>query len=53
MIGTPLLGARGSIIGRRVLASGIFWHVRIGRKPLPPVFDFVEGKHHRGEFERM
>lgn len=53
MIGTPLLGAMGSVIGRRVLASGIFWHVWIERKPLPPVFEFVEGKHDRDEFERM
>lgn len=53
MIGAPLLGAMGSIIGRRVLASGVFWHVWIERKPLPPVFDFVEGKHDRDEFERM
>lgn len=53
MIGTPLLGAIGSVIGRRVLASGVFWHIWIERKPLPAVFDFVEGKHDRDEFERM
>jgi len=53
MIGTPILGAAGSLIGRRVLASGVYWHVWIQRKPLPPVFGFVEGRHDRDEFERM
>jgi hypothetical protein len=49
----PLFGALGSLIGRFVLRNYISWHVWIVRKPLPPVFDFVEGKRDKNEFERM
>ena len=49
----PLLGALGSFIGRFTLRSYISWHVWLERKPLPPVFDFVEGKRDKDEFERM
>lgn len=50
---TPLLGAISSILGRRVLAPGIQWHVLIERPALPDVFTYVEGKHDRDEFQRM
>lgn len=50
---TPLLGAVSSIVGRRVLASGIRWTILIERGPLPNVFDYVEGKHDRDEFHRL
>ena len=49
----PLLGAIASIVGRRTLAPGIHWTVEIERPPLPDVFTFVEGKHDKGEFQRM
>jgi hypothetical protein len=49
----PLLGAISSVIGRRVLAPGIQWHVLIERPALPDVFTFVDGKHDRDEFQRM
>ena len=49
----PLLGAVASIVGRRVLATGIRWTVLIERPPLPDVFTFVEGKRDKGEFQRM
>jgi hypothetical protein len=49
----PLLGAIASIVGRRVLATGIRWTVLIERPPLPDVFTYVEGKHDRDEFQRM
>jgi len=51
--GAPLLGAIGSVIGRRALASGISWHIWIERGPLPQVFDYVEGKHDKDDFQRM
>lgn len=50
---TPLLGAVSSIVGRRVLASGIRWTILMTRAPLPNVFDYVDGKHDRDEFQRM
>jgi hypothetical protein len=50
---SPLLGAISSIVGRRVLAPGIQWHVLIERPPLPDVFTYVDGKHDRDEFQRM
>lgn len=53
MIGAPLIGAVGSIVGRRTLAAGVFWHIWIERKPLPDVFTYVEGKRDKDEFERM
>lgn len=51
--GAPLLGAIGSVIGRRVLAPGISWHVWLERGPLPDVFDYVEGKRDKDDFQRM
>lgn len=50
---SPLLGAIASIVGRRTLASGIRWTILIERPPLPDVFTFVDGKHDKGEFQRM
>ena len=50
---SPLLGAIASIVGRRVLASGVRWTIWIKRPPLPDVFTFVDGKHDKGEFQRM
>lgn len=50
---SPLLGAISSIVGRRVLAPGIRWHVLIERRALPDVFTYVDGKHDRDEFQRM
>lgn len=50
---TPLLGAIGSIVGRRVLASGVRWTIWIKRPPLPDVFTFVDGKRDKDEFQRM
>lgn len=49
----PLVGALGSFIGRFVLRTYISWNVWLVRKPLPDVFDFVEGKRDKDEFERM
>lgn len=49
----PLLGAIGSVIGRRFLARDISWNVWIERGPLPDVFDFVEGKRDKEDFQRM
>lgn len=49
----PLLGAIGSVIGRRFLARDISWTVWIERGPLPDVFDFVEGKRDKEDFQRM
>lgn len=51
--GAPLFGGLGAFIGRFVLRNYITWHIWIVRKPLPPVFDFVEGKRDKNEFERM
>ena len=53
MWAAPLLGAVSSIVGRRVLAPGIQWTILMERPPLPNVFDYVEGKHDRDEFQRM
>ena len=53
MIASPLLGALGSVIGRRVLAPGIHWHRWLERAPLPPALEFVEGKRDKDEFKRM
>lgn len=53
MWASPLLGAVSSIVGRRTLASGIRWTILMERPPLPNVFDYVEGKHDRDEFQRM
>lgn len=50
---SPLLGAIASIVGRRTLAPGIHWTVLIERPALPDVLTFVDGKHDKGEFQRM
>lgn len=52
-VGAILIGAAGSLIGRRVIAPGIQWHAWVIRTPLPDVFGFVEGKRDRDDFERM
>jgi len=49
----PLLGAISSVIGRRTLAPGIRWYRWLERPPLPDVFEFVEGKRDKDEFQRM
>jgi len=53
MWAAPTFGALGSLIGRYVLSYDIYWHVVVTRPPLPDVFDFVQGRHDRDEFERM
>jgi len=49
----PLIGGLGSFIGRFALRNYVSWHVWLERKALPDVFDFVEGKRDKDEFERM
>lgn len=49
----PLVGALGSLIGRFVLRNYVHWHVWIEREPLKDVFEFVEGKRDKNDFERM
>jgi uncharacterized membrane protein YeaQ/YmgE (transglycosylase-associated protein family) len=51
--GTPLFGAVGAAFGRWVLSSRIRWCRWIARPALPQVFDFVEGKRDKDDFERM
>ena len=53
LVASPLLGALGSVIGRRVLALFIQWHRWLVREPLPNALEFVEGKHDRADYERM
>lgn len=53
MWAAPTFGALGSLIGRYVLTYDISWHVLVTRPPLPDVFDFVEGRRDKDEFERM
>lgn len=53
MIASPLLGALGAVIGRRVLAPGIHWNRWLERAPLPPALEFVEGKRDKDDFTRM
>ncbi len=51
--GAPLFGALGSFVGRFVLRNYITWHIFIERNPLPDVFDFVQGKRDKNDFERL
>ncbi len=53
LVASPLLGALGAVIGRRVLAFFIQWHRWLEREVLPNALEFVEGKHDRAEFHRM
>lgn len=53
LVWAPIIGGLGSFIGRFVLRRYVSWHVWLQRRALPPVFDFVEGKRDKGEFERM
>jgi uncharacterized membrane protein YeaQ/YmgE (transglycosylase-associated protein family) len=53
LIGAPIVGALGSVIGRWTIDSGTAWHRMIVREPLPDVFTFVEGKRDKDEFKRM
>lgn len=53
LVGAPLVGAAGAALGVWAIRRDITWHVTIVRPPLPNVFDFVEGKRDRAEFERL
>lgn len=53
LIGAPLVGAAGAALGVWAIRREITWYVTVVRPPLPNVFDFVEGKRDRGEFERL
>lgn len=53
LIGAPLVGAAGSVIGRWTLNTSIYWHRWIVREPLPDVFKFVDGKRDKDDFKRL
>jgi hypothetical protein len=47
------MGAVGAAVGAWALKGLLFWYVTKEREPLKDVFEFVEGKHLRDDFERL
>lgn len=47
------IGMVGAAVGAWALRRLLFWYVTKEREPLKDVFEFVEGKRLKGEFERL